>query len=147
MVHNLLFRREKYSLQDGPKLNLIWQLDPKVNLFYHTRLGFWPQLLSTGFLNVAALWSTIRSCCIFFILFLALELAILHIFQFFWIFGTCLEAWIKAEQNTISTPTKIPPLLSSNQKTFSPIFFSIFLSPFFIPPKITQIKQTLTNLD
>lgn len=104
--------------------------------FDHTRLGFF---------NVLALWSIIWSFVFFFFFYslLALELAILHPFQFFWIFGICFNVWIRAGQNMVSTPTKIPPLLSSNQTTFSPIFFPIFLSLFFISLKSLQSNEPL----
>lgn len=67
------------------KIQLDLTVGSRSQLLYHIRLGFWSQLLSRGFLNVLTLWSTFQSCCIYFLPFLSLERAILHLFSFFFL--------------------------------------------------------------
>ena len=74
---------EKYDLWDGPKFNLIRQLDKKVNFFTIPGSGFDLNCCQRGFWNVATLWSTIWSRCIYLLPFLASRLVICTFFEFF----------------------------------------------------------------
>ena len=81
-----IFLKGKICPTKRPKIQLDLKVESKSQLFDHTQLGSWPQLLSKGILSVMTLWSTIRSCCIYFLPFLSLKLVILLLFFNFFLF-------------------------------------------------------------
>ena len=81
-----IFLKGKICPTKRLKIQLDLTVESKSQLFYHNRLRSWPQLLSKGILNVMTLWSTIRSCCIYFLPFLSLKLVILLLFFNFFYF-------------------------------------------------------------
>ena len=86
LARKISFQREKICPTKWPKIQLDPAIKSKSQNFDHTWLRSWPQLLSKGILNVMTLWSIIRSCCIYFLPFLALKLVILLLFfNFFFI--------------------------------------------------------------
>ena len=96
-AHKLSFEKEKCALQGYPKFTR--------SNGWIKKSTFWQCLIRVLALisNILIFWFTIQSCCIFFFFlpFLALKLVILHILQFFWIFGLCFDVWIGVGQNTV----------------------------------------------
>ena len=86
LARKISFQREKICPTKWPKIQLDPAIKSKSQNFDHTWLRSWPQLLSKGILNVMTLWSIIRSCCIYFLPFLALKLVILLLFFNFFLF-------------------------------------------------------------
>ena len=73
----------KIWLTRWPKIQSDQTIESKSQLFDHTQLGLLVLIAIRGILNVATLWSTIQSCCIYLLPFFGYETCNLHLFFFF----------------------------------------------------------------
>ena len=93
LARKLLFRKEKYALQDSLKFNTIQRSNEKVNFL----------TIPSRVLVIFFVKFTIQTCYIYFCPFWLWNSRFYTFSIFFWFFGLCFDLWIQAGQNAIST--------------------------------------------